>query len=205
MGSGKKFTFYFLTIATLILAISYSVKAADSNPPEPTVEGCVEKTGLSEEKCEKMIEKMKNRKPGDRERMTKGGPKDPNESKEVSENTIERELRMAEKMKEWKENKFSKTETVIEKIIEFLKSKGIDTNTIEENLETLKNKYSAILDVVDDYISILEELESSDATELSDEAKEIKEKIKDLMDNLRDFYKNTLRDNIKTQVDKLYE
>lgn len=212
MKSKQKVAFYVLSIAVATWTFSYSAKATDSNPPEPTVEGCIEKTGFTEEKCEEMIEKMKNMKPGERGDKGRGGPQGngenepfPGDKREESASAVEMEIRMAERMKSGEENMFSRTKTRVEKIIEFLESKDIDVDTIEENLETFESKSDTLINAIDSYIAILEELQDDDAAELSTEAKESRENIKDLLDDLRDFYKNTLRENIKTQIDKLDE
>jgi len=197
-------------------AIFYSAKAADSKPLKPTVAECVEKTGFTEEKCTGMITEMKNKKPGEGG-MRQGGPGGPSkdggnkppmneDSSDNSSNVIERELEMANRMKTREENRFSRTETRVEKIIEFLNSKDVEdinTDDIKADLETFKNKTDAILNALDTYIGKLEDLQDDDATELSNDVKEAKTNIKDLLDDLRDFYKNTLRVDIKEQLDLL--
>jgi hypothetical protein len=215
MKSKQKIMMCCLMIIPAIGLVSYSAKAANSKPPEPTVEDCVEKFDKTEDECEEMIENMKNRKPGEKG-MKQGGPGGLSENgenrpsidkdKENNSNIVDSELVRMEKMKTEEEKRFSKTETRIEKIIEFLNSKdvdGIDTGKIEADLETFESKTDAILSAYDTYVGILNDLQDNDATELSDEAKESKENIKNLMNDLRDFFKNTLRTDIKEQLDML--
>ena len=201
----------------------YPIFAGASDFREPSVADCVERMGMSEEKCAEMIEKMKNMTSEEREAMKQRGPADgqnqppknfnennkslDNGKKPVARNenmsgSIEAQLKMAEQIKNEKEERFSRTEERIQAIIDFLKSKDINTDGLEENLAELKNKADAVVKAFDEYIVILKNNSASD-DELQIEITAVRAKIRALSIDMADFYRSTLRENIRLKLEEL--
>ena len=140
------------------------------------------------------------------------GPQDEDElicksgNKEKKGTTLENRIQGAEKMLARRENDFSRVEERLEKLIDFLGSKDIDTGALETDLETFQSKTDAILESIQSYLNILEELqENGSGTEelTNDDAKEAREEIKSLVADLKDFYQNTLKADISTAKEAL--
>lgn len=214
-----------LSAAVCMLVIfSPKVSLGMINPEEITVENCVKRTGLTEEKCQEMIDKFNNMTDEEKEAMRsripggeqgrlggeppKGGegPKSDKKSEEKNpgENasSLEEQIKRAQRMKEQKENQFSRIEKRVEKIIEFLKSKDVDTTEIETSLGTFKEKAEAVLGAFDTYIQFLEN-SKTDTTITADILKEKRAEIKNLIKELTSFYRDALREKIKNSLDKL--
>ena len=213
-------------VSTLVLTLgifSWPVASRGASAPkEPTVEDCVERTGLSEEKCSEMIEKFKNMTPEERAKMgpqgSRGGGagRPPSAEREKEERPpmkesaelgdsvdIETQIERAEKAKSTREGKFSQMEERLEKILEYLKSQGIDISEAESNVNILKEKAANILSACDAYVAALEVSRDNNEGKLTDAAREAREKIRELSDDLRKFFRETLLPNLKSLIEKL--
>lgn len=199
-------------------AVSHGANA----PKEPTVKDCVERTGLSEEKCTEMIEKFKNTKPEEGAKMgpqgSRGGGagRPPGAKEEKGERTpmkegaglgdsvdIETQIERAEKAKSAREEKFTQMEERLEKIMEYLKSQNIDTSEAGSNISAFKEKAVNILSACDTYIAALEDSRDNNEGRLTDAAREARDKIRELSDDLRKLFRETLLPNLKSQIEQL--
>lgn len=214
----------FVSALVLIVGIfSWPIVSQGANAPkEPTVEDCVERMGLSEEKCEEMIEKFKNMKPEDRAKMgpqgSQGGGAGRPSSAKMEEGErppikegagqgnfvdIETQIERAEKAKSTREEKFSQMEDRLKKIVEYLESQNVDTSEAESNISAFKEKTANILSAYDTYIAALEDSRDNNDGKLTDAAREAREKIKELSDDLRKFFRETLLPHLRTQIEQL--
>ncbi|OGI29115.1 MAG: hypothetical protein A2288_01175 [Candidatus Moranbacteria bacterium RIFOXYA12_FULL_44_15] len=206
-----------LGILTSLIFWAKAVQAENSGDrPVPTIEDCVEKTGRSKDECKEMMEKFK------RGLMRKDpGPGMKKNSNEREENKSFKEsdgqrnklgfagagvkLEMTERMKEEKRESLGRIADRVEKIIEFLESENINTDEIESNLASFKSKIEDVMSAYDVYIEVLESGSEgeSEMLEISDEAKEAREKVRNLLAETLEFYRDTLREGIKAQIEKI--
>lgn len=200
---------------------AFSVESAETNNadgrPVPTVEGCVEKTGKTESECQEMMEKFKNMAPpekGLRGKRSEGSvSKNGNNSNELKlgekkmreGESLEGELERAKRIKVEKEEQFKRVKTRIEKIIEFLNSKDADMEELENNLATFQEKVESVTNAYSDYIDALAQDINAGNTGLSDESKNKRTDLQNTLKDLFGFYRSTLRENIKIQLEKIYE
>jgi hypothetical protein len=215
-----------ISIVALGMFFLPAISRGANVPKEPTVEDCVERMGLSEEKCTAMIEKLKNMTLEERAKMRPQGspgggagrpPGVSGESgserlpiKEVAvpaKDTadIDTQIERAKRARSAKEERFSKMERKMEKIVEYLNSQNVDTSEAESNISTFKEKTANILSTHDAYITALEDSRDNNAGKLTDAAREASNKIRELSVDLKEFFRDTLLVKLRSQIDQLAE
>lgn len=217
-----------ISVVALGMFFLPAVSRGANVPKEPTVEDCVERMGLSKEKCTAMIEKFKNMTPEERAKMRpQGSPGDgagrppssgnkgerPSEQEPPREKSgglgeagdIETQIENTKSMKIAREEKISQIEERMEKIVEYLKSQNVDTSEAENNISAFKEKATDILSAYDAYIAALENSMDNNDGKLTDAAREAREKIRELSIDLKEFFRDTLLVNLRSQIDKLAE
>jgi len=214
------------------IGIGWFLFASSSFAQEaPTVEGCVEKTGKTVAECTKMIENMKSMPNGDMGRgrgmmggtppnmkggtppnieggsfpQGRGGEERPPKDIFSRENNGDEIDTLIQKAEEWKTKELKMLNRIkkrIQKIINFLDSEDLETSEIEENLDEFSDKITVISNAFESYIEALND-DKTDGVASSDESIAARAKIKKLMKEMLDYYRGTVRENIKTQLDKL--
>lgn len=206
----------FLAIAAASIFIFPSVSLGTETREAPTIAGCIEKTGMSEEKCAEMITNFKNRKPPEGKMGGKNPGKPPmgkglenirggSHPQNINTNNEDNQIENAKKMKENREAKFNRTKERIQKLIDYIKSEGIDTSEIENNLSTFKEKADEILSAFDTYIQALENYKSDNSDDNSAKIKDARENIRTLSEKLTAFYQSNIRETIKNLIDQVEE
>lgn len=215
-----------ISVVALGMFFLPAVSRGANVPKEPTVEDCVERMGLSEEKCTAMIEKLKNMTPEERAKMRpQGSPgdgtgrpsgvsgEDGNERPPIKEGAvpvrdtadIDTQIERAKRARSAKEERFSKMEGKMEKIVEYLKSQNVDTSEAKINTSTFKEKAANILSAYDAYIAALEDSRDNNDGKLTDVVQEARDKIRELSADLREFFRDTLLVKLRYQINQLAE
>jgi hypothetical protein len=215
-----------ISVVALGMFFLPAVSRGANVPKEPTVDDCVERMGLSEEKCTEMIEKLKNMTPEERAKMRPQGfpgdgagrppgvsgesgserlpiKKDAVPARDTAD--INMQIERTKSARSAREERFSQIEEKMEKIAEYLKSQNIDTSETESNINTFKEKTTDILSAYDAYIAALKDSWDNNDGKLTDAAREAREKIRELSVDLKEFFRDTLLAKLRYQIDQLAE
>jgi hypothetical protein len=218
----------FVSALVLTLGIfSWPLVSQGANAPkDPTVEDCVERMGLSEEKCTEMIEKFKNMTSEERAKMRPqglperglgrplgaGGEGDESGRLPMRKGAglsnvadIETQIEKAKNARSAREEKFSQMKERMEKIVEYLKAQDVGTTEAEKNISTFEEKAANVIGAYDTYIQALEDDRDNNDGEFTDAAREAREKIRELSTDLRKFFRDTLLAGLRSQVEQLAE
>ncbi|MFA6193293.1 MAG: hypothetical protein WC726_00315 [Parcubacteria group bacterium] len=217
--------FVSVLVLTLGLFSGSLVSRGASAPKEPTVDDCVERMGLSEEKCTEMIEKFKNMTPEERAKMRpqgspeggSGRPPGVSGEGEIGRppmkegaglgdtSNIDAQIEKAKNARSAREERFSQMEEKMEKIVEYLKSHDVGTTEAENNISTFREKAADVLGAYETYIAALEDSRDDNSGKITDAAREAREKIRELSDDLKDFFRDTLLAKLRDQINQLAE
>jgi hypothetical protein len=212
MKTQKLKLFIVTAVASMIIFPSVSIGAETREAP--TVADCVEKTGKSDSECAEMINNFKNRRPPGGEIGNRDSGKPPMEKnlenirggshpQNINMGSIDNRIENAKKMKDDKKKRFAQTEEKIQKLIDYIKSQNIDTAEIENNLAAFKEKADEILSAFDTYIQALKNYKSDDSSDNSAKIRDARENIRTLSGKLAAFYRSSIREAIKTLIDRV--
>lgn len=206
------------TIAVAFMGFPLLVFGKTAGPGPMTVNDCVSRTGMTEDRCQEMIDKFKNMAPPkdgakmmplqngqgqppasevSGERLTPGARV--NTSPAIANNA---EIEKISRLQVEKKQQFNQAESRIAKVIEFLKSKDANTSEAESAFETFKTKIAAVSSAFDAYVQTLSNAKTDTSETAATAVQSAKGQIKTARDELVDSYR-TLRIVLNDAISKI--
>ncbi|MGW8185551.1 MAG: hypothetical protein ACWGHO_05595 [Candidatus Moraniibacteriota bacterium] len=201
-----------LLFTTCLISIMASYPLISFSFGIPSVDLCMEKTGLTEEQCQ---EKMKNF--GDMSLQEKIEMKNElmgNAAKDISSSTdlknsaakiidnsvvIESKIKEVQRIKIDKEEKFAQILEKALKIKDFLQSNNVDVSGIEKDISMFNEKSSNVIGAYDKYIRLLKESQNTGISTSKMEQQE-RRMIGRLTGELVVFSRIILQENLRLQI-----